>query len=131
MFDRAFVRFTANTRVHGDLILSESLGVIRFGLLVYPDDFPVPEVKGIVAANIGGFEVIAKVVSAAEIHSFTLREDESLLLLERFTNNEVVDFTLTFASGDEKRFKIYPSGDRNFYVWAEMFRTCIREHPNP
>ena len=29
---------------------------------------------------------------------------------------------------DMKQFKIYPSGDRTFYVWANMFQTCIRSH---
>ena len=127
-FDKIFVRFTAHTRLHGDVIPEDALGVIRFGMHIYPSDRLVPEDDRIQIANIGGFEVEARGVTVADIQMFTLHEDESLVLLQRFINNEVIDFSLRFTSGDERQFKIYPSGDRNFYVWAEMFRTCIKEN---
>lgn len=127
-FDQAFVRFAANTQIYGDLIPPESLGVIQFHLYVYPEEFPVPSSQRIVRANLGGHPSEANVVPNAEIHIFSLEADESAQLLQRFVNNEIVDFELTFANGDQRQFSIYPSGDRTFYVWAEMFRTCIRTH---
>lgn len=127
-FDRAFVRFVANTHLHGDLIPPESLGVIQFHLYVYPEDFPLPASQRIVRASLGGYPSKANVVSNAEIHIFSLEEDESAQLLQRFIDSETVDFELSFANGDQRQFRIYPSGDRTFYVWAEMFRTCIRTH---
>lgn len=127
-FDRAFVRFTANTQLHGDLIPPESLGVIQFHLYVYPENFPLQDSQRIAEASLGGHHSEANIVSNAEIHIFSLQEDESAELLRRFINSETVDFELKFENGDKTQFKIYPSGDRTFYVWAEMFRTCIRSH---
>lgn len=128
VFDRAFVRFSANTRLHGSLIPSDGLGVIRFHLYIYPEDFPTVSSERIVEATLGGFRAEAQVVSNAEIHIFSLQSDESAQLLQRFINNETVDFDLKLASGEERQFKIYSSGDRTFYVWAAMFKTCIREN---
>ncbi len=128
VFDKAFVRFVANTRLHGDTIPKESLGVIRFHLYVYPEDFPIAETEKILEANLGGFIAEAKVVSNAEIHTFSLEEKESARLLQRFIDNEAVGFGLKFANGEERKFKIYASGNRTFYVWAEMFNACIREN---
>jgi len=119
-FDRAFVRFTANTRFRG-----ESLGVIRFDMFVYPED-PKETSEGILEANLGGYRSEAKVLSG--IHTFSLDEEESIQLLERFIDSQIVEFELKFASGDVKQFQIYPSGNRTFYVWANMFRTCIQTH---
>jgi hypothetical protein len=127
-FDRAFVRFAANTQLHGSLIPPESLGLIRFHLYVYPEDFPIATSERIIEASLGGYRSEANVVSNAEIHTFSLNAEESAQLLRRFTDNEVVEFELKFANGDMKQFKIYPSGDRTFYVWANMFQTCIRSH---
>ena len=127
-FDRAFVRFSANTQLHGDLTPPESLGVIQFHLYVYPEYSPVEASQRIVRANLGGYPSEANVVSNAEIHTFSLGEDESAQLLQRFINSEMIEFELSFANGDQRQFKIYPSGDRTFYVWADMFRTCIRSH---
>lgn len=128
VFDKAFVRFVANTRLHGDIIRKDSLGVVRFHLYVYPEDFPIAETEKILAATLGGFHSEAKVVSNAEIHTFSLEPKESANLLQRFINNEAVDFELKFAKGEERKFKLYPPGNRTFYVWAEMFNTCIREN---
>ena len=127
-FDRAFVRFAANTRSHGDLIPKESLGVIRFHLYVYPDDFPIAETERILEARLGGFHSEVDVISNAEIHVFSLEENESAILLQRFIDNDAVEFELNFATGDRREFKIYPTGDRTFFIWAEMFNTCIREN---
>jgi len=121
-FDRAFVRFVANTQLHGD----DSLGVIRFHLYVYPEDLPIASSERIVDASLGGFHSEAKVLS--NIHTFSLNEDESAQLLQRFIDSEIVEFELKFATGDVKQFKIYPSGNRTFYVWADMFHTCIKSH---
>ena len=82
----------------------------------------------IIEASLGGVRTEANVVSNAEIHIFSLDEDDSAQLLQRFINNEIVDFELILANGDKKDFKIYPSGDRTFYVWADMFQTCIESH---
>ena len=71
---------------------------------------------------------LPNVVSNAEIYIFSLGEEESVQLLQRFVDNKVVEFELTFANGDVRGFKLYPSGDRTFYVWEEMFQTCIRSH---
>jgi hypothetical protein len=127
-FHKAFIRFVANTQLLGNLIPPESLGVITFHLYVYPEDFPVAASEMIVEASLGGVRTEANVVSNAEIHIFSLDEDESAKLLQRFIDNEVVDFELILANGDKKAFKIYPSGDRTFYVWADMFQTCIESH---
>jgi hypothetical protein len=97
-------------------------------LYLYPEHFPLAANDRIFEATLNGFRSKANVVSNAEIHIFSLSEVESAQLLQRFINNEIVDFGLKFANGDEKQFKIYPSGDRTFYVWADMFQTCIRSH---
>ena len=123
-FDRAFVRFTANTQLHG----TEPLGTIRFSLDVYPDDCPIANSERIIEASLGGYRTEANVVSNAEIHQFSLNAYEYVQLLQRFTDNEVVEFELKFANGDKRQFKIYPSGDRTFYVWADMFQSCSRSH---
>ncbi len=127
-FDQAFVRFVANTQLHGSLIPPESLGVIRFHLYVYPEDMPNAPATSerIIEASLGGFHSEANEVSS--IHIFSLNEDESAQLLQRFIDSEIVEFELTFANGDMRQFKIYPSGDRTFYVWANMFQTCIETH---
>ena len=124
-FDRAFVRFWANTQFR-----DESLGVIRFHLYVYPEDMPnaPPASERIVEASLGGYRSEANLLTTAEIHTFSLNADQSVQLLQRFTDNEIVEFELTFANGDMKQFKIYPSGNRTFYVWADMFHTCIKSH---
>lgn len=119
-FDRASLRFTANTQLQG-----ESLGVIRFALEVYPEDLR-PTSERITAANLGGYRGEAKMES--EIQTFLLNAEESMQLLQRFTDSEIVAFELKFANGDTRLFKIYPSGDRTFYVWANMFQTCIKTH---
>jgi len=82
----------------------------------------------IIEASIGGYRSEAKFLSTAGIHAFLLGVDESAQLLQRFTDNETVEIELKFASGDLRQFKIYPSGNRTFYVWADMFQTCIRSH---
>ena len=128
VFNKAFIRFVANTRLHGNLTPTDSLGVIYFHLYVYPENFLVAEIETIHEATLGGFHSKAKVVSNAQIHTFTLKEEESARLLQRFVKNELVSFQLKLANGEERKFKIYPSGDRTFYVWAEMFNTCIREN---
>ena len=128
VFDKAFVRFVADTRLHGDLIPADSLGVIRFHLYVYPADFPIAETEKILAATLGGFHSEARVVSNAEIHTFSLGEQESARLFQWFIDNEAISFELELANGEEREFKIYPTGNRTFYVWAEMFNTCIREN---
>ena len=127
-FNKAFVRFSANTRLHGDLIPKDSLSVVQFHLYVYPESFPVADSDRIVAAELGGFRTAANVVSNAQIHVFSLDRDDSMQLLNRFIKNERVDFRLHFADGAERQFSIYPSGDKTFYVWAEMFKTCIRQN---
>ena len=119
-FDRAFVRFTANTQLQG-----ESLGVIRFALEFYPEDLQ-PTSDRITEANLGGYRGEAIVLS--EIQTFLLNAEESMQLLQRFTDSEIVAFELKFANGDTRQFKIYPPGDRTFYVWANMFQTCIKTH---
>lgn len=119
-FDQAFVRFSANTQLH-----DESLGVIQFHLMVYPEDLKATSER-ITEANLGGYRGEANVVS--EIQTFSLNAEESMQLLQRFTDSEIVAFELKFASGDTRQFKIYPPGDRTFYVWANMFQTCIQTH---
>ena len=123
-FDRAFIRFVADAQLHGE----DSLGVIRFHLYVYPEVLPNAPATSerIIEASLGGFHSEAKEVS--NIHTFSLNEDESTQLLQRFINNEIVEFELKFANGDMKQFKIYPSGNRTFYVLADMFHTCIKSH---
>ena len=64
----------------------------------------------------------------SNIHTFSLNEDESAQLFQRFIDNEIVEFELIFANDDMRQFKIYPSGNRTFYVWANMFQTCIETH---
>ena len=130
MFNSAFVRFTTTTQTHGNVITEDQLDILRFDLYVYPEKEPVPGDHRILSANIGGFESEARIVSRAEIHVFSLEENESFLLLQRFRNNEVVDFQLRFADGHESEFKIYPSGDRNFHVLEGMFHTCVRLNRN-
>lgn len=115
--------FGVRTQLHGELIDSISLDVIRFHLYVYAEDFLVPRHARITRASLGGYLREPVVSPITETHVFSLDESESAELLERFTDNEVVDFELIFANGDVRTFRIYPSGDRTFYVWAEIFRS--------
>jgi hypothetical protein len=130
MFNGAFVRFETTTQTHGNVITEDQLDIFRFDLYVYPDSHPVPKEQRILSASLGGFEASARIVSNAEIHIFSLNEDESYRLLQRFMANEVVPFELRFANGERTQFKIYPPGDRNFHVLEAMFRTCVRENRN-
>ena len=114
----------ADAQLHGD----DSLGVIRFHLYVYPEAMPNAPATSerISEASLGGFHSEAKELSS--IHTFSLNEDESTQLLQRFIDSEIVEFELALANGDKRQFKIYPSGNRTFYVWANMFQTCIETH---
>jgi len=109
--------------MHGD-----SPGVIRFSLTVYPEDMPTPPAapERIVEASLGGFPSEAILLTTAEIQVFLLSAGDSARLLQRFTDNEIVEFELKFKNRDVKKFKIYPTGYRTFYVWASMFQACIR-----
>lgn len=127
-FRTAFVRFTTMTRTHGNLITEDQLDILEFALLVYPANHTVPESARILSANLGGFEAEPDIGPVEEIHTFSLDEQESFLLRQKFLNNEVVDFTLRFASGEERQFSIYPSGDRNFHVLEAMFQACIQNN---
>ena len=55
---------------------------------------------------------------------------ESLVIYERFMNNERVDFALLFANGEYRQFKVPTFVVGNFEIWAAMFQTCIRENHN-
>lgn len=126
MFNGAFVRFTTTTKTHGDVITADQLDKLRFDLYVYPETQPVPENERIVSASLGGFESVPNVVSRTEIYIFSLNEDESFLLLQRFLSYEAADFELRFADGRNAEFSIYPSGNRDFHVLEGMFQTCVR-----
>ena len=127
--DRLFARFAASTRTHFGLIPEEKLFKTRFELHFYGEDgHPVAEDDQILSAKIGEFEMNSPADPNAWILTFSLDEDKTLSLLQRFNDNEVVEVAVRFADGEERRSKIYPSGDRNFHVWAEMFKTCIREN---
>lgn len=130
MFNSAFVRFAKTTRTHGSVITKDELDKLQFSLYVYPEGHSLPAEQKILSANLGGFEAEARVVSAADIHIFSLPEHESSRLLQRFLAHEVVEFVLRFANGKEATFAIHPSGDRNFRVWEAMFQTCVRENRN-
>lgn len=132
-FDRLFAQFAASTRTHFGLIPEENLFKIRFGLFFYGEDGhdPAPEDR-VMAAKIGGFKLSPRETqSVAGILAFSLAEGESLLLLEQFTQNKTIEVAVVFADGEERQSKIYPGGDKDFRVWAEMFRTCIRENVGP
>lgn len=132
-FDRLFAQFTSSTRTQFGLIPEEQLFKIRFGLLFYGEDGHDPEPEDrITAANIGNFKMAPQEMqSVAGILAFTLDEEESLLLLEQFKQNKTIEVAVVFADGEERQSKIYPGGDKDFRVWAAMFRTCIRENVGP
>ena len=100
------MRFTANTQLRG-----ESLGVIRFHLEIHSEDLKATSER-ITEANLGGY--LGEGNTLSEIQSFSLNAEESMQLLQRFTDSEVVAFELKFASGDTRQLNIYPSGDRTF-----------------
>lgn len=128
--DRLFIRFSAHTRADG-LIPVESLGEIRFELFFYGEDGHVPAVNDhVVLAKFDKFEMVKRDSRNDWIESFWLSEHDSLSMLNKFGNNETVELTVQFADGEERKSKIYPSGDQDFHVWAEMFKTCIRESIN-
>ncbi len=126
-YHKAIIRFMANTRTHGDIITSDQIGVISFSLLVYPYRYPVDENDKIVTAKIDKYVVPPTVLDHSDIHMFTLSKEASLNLLQKFVDNEMVDFSLQLASGEGKPFKVYPSGNRTFNVLEKMFKTCINE----
>lgn len=129
-FNGAFVRFATTTRTHGNIITADQLDILQFALYVYPERPPVRDDQRITSAVLGGFAADARIVPNADIHMFTLDEAESQQLLQRFMNNETVDFELRFANGNAAQFQIHDSGDRNFHVWEAMFRTCVRANRN-
>lgn len=125
-FNGAFVRFATTTKTHADIITEEQLDVLRFELYVHPETGLLLPNQRIRSANLGGFE--SKPRGGRGIHIFSLDEDQSYVLLERFLRHEVVKFELRFADGTIAAFEIHPSGDRNFGVWEAMFQTCIRHN---
>ncbi len=130
--DRLFARFAASTRTHYGLIPEEKLFKIRFSLHFYGENGHDPAVDDLIAsANIGGITMTPPEKVHAGILAFSLDEEDTSLLMQRFTDNERVEVLITFGDGKESRSTIYPSGDRDFHVWAAMFRTCIRENIGP
>ena len=132
-FDRLFAQFTASTRTHFGLVPEEELFKIRFGLLFYGENGRDPEPEDrIMAASIETFRLSPREKQSVHgILAFGLAERESLLLLEQFKLNKTIEVNIVFADGEERSTKIYPSGDKDFFVWAEMFKTCIRENVRP
>lgn len=130
VYDQAFVQFTATTQTQKDVSPEGHLDKLLFGLLIYPDTQPVPEDQKILAADIGGYEVEVTAIVPAGIQAFTLDGDRAANLFQRFIDNQIVEFTIRLANGDERNFKIYPSGNRNFHVWAAMFQTCVSRNRN-
>lgn len=128
--DRLFIRFSASTRSDG-LIPVESLGKIRFELFFYGEDGHVPAVNDhVVLAKFDEFKMVKKESRNDWIESFWLSERDSLSMLEKLSDHEAVELIFQFADGETRKSKIYPSGDRDFHVWTEMFKTCIRESIN-
>ncbi len=127
-FNRAHVHFIANTFSHGDIIKEEDLGKIRFLLQLEPVTASVDDDQKISIARIAGFETPASIYPTRDIHQFWLEGDNSMNLLKKIENDEVIDFSLFLESGKIVEFEIYPSGNRNGHVWVAMFNTCVREH---
>ncbi len=128
--DRLFARLAASTRTHYGLIPEEMLFKTLFELHFYGEDgHPVPEEDQILSVNVGEFEMSSATDKKnAWILTFGLDEEDTLSLLQSFIDNQIVEIVVQFADGEERRSKIYPSGDRDFHVWAEMLKTCIREN---
>jgi hypothetical protein len=127
--DRLFASFVANTRTHYGLIPEEMLFKTRFKLLFYgADGHPVPGEDQILSVKIDSLEMTSSTVQEGWILVFSLDEKDTSSLLQRFSNNQIVEIVVQFADGEERRSKIYPSGDKDFHVWADMFRTCVREN---
>lgn len=132
IFDRAFARFAASTRTHYGLIPEEELFKVRFELHFYGENGQVAAKDDlIVSAKIGEFEMNPPERFDFWILTFALNEDDTSSLLQVFKDNQRVEVVVRFANGEERKSKIYPSGDRDFRVWAEMFKTCIRENVGP
>ena len=117
----ATVRFNAVTKTRKN----EGAGVILFNFLLHPSYGDTPLDKQLLSVNLGGFEGKPAVYDNSQGNSVWLNEHDSALLLEKFMRNEIVEFSLKFNSGIERKFKIYPSGGGTFYVWEAMFRKCI------
>lgn len=128
--DRLFARFAAFTRTFG-LVPEEMLFKIIFSLHFYGEDGRlVAKEDSISSVKVGDFEMNLQDDSSDWILTFVLPGDQTSLLLQRFRENQVVEIVAQFADGEERRSKIYPSGDRDFQVWAAMLETCIRENIN-
>lgn len=126
--DRLFARFIAGTRTHVGLIPEEELFKIRFELLFYgAGGQPVPEKDQIISVRIDEFDM-ELLIDKNDWILTRLDEGDTSSLLERFRENQIVEVVVQFADGEERRSKIYPSGDGEFHVWEAMFRTCIREN---
>lgn len=129
--DRLFIRFSASTSTHYGLIPAELLGKIRFELLVYGENGRAPaEGDRVVLARFDDLETVRKDSRNDWIESFEMSGTDSLRMLEKLSDNETVVLTMQFADGEQVESRIYPSGDRDFHVWAAMLQTCIRESLN-
>lgn len=126
--DRLFASFAASTSTHYGLIPEDLLSKTRFHLAFYGEDGNhVPEDDRILSVKVGEFQMSLLTDQNAWIQSFGLDEDDASSLLQVFSGNQKVEVVVLFADGEERRSTIYPSGDKDFHVWAAMFKTCIRE----
>lgn len=120
---RASIRFHANTQSRGDVIPPNQVGRILFVVQIVRGYTPDIEQWGIQSVNVGQFEVTSK--KNDHQYDFFFSEEGSAQIMKRLEKNETLELVFNLTNGEKLESQIFPGGNRNFAVWADLFRYCI------
>jgi hypothetical protein len=128
IYNGASLRFTGNAEIISDDANADDLGGMQFYLTISAADWPVETEKLIIAADIGGINVVPFVSPKTGEHNFVLDPDRALLAYQQFMDSGAVQFTLYFSNDETRQFSVRSLPKGRFKLWAAMFQTCIREN---
>jgi hypothetical protein len=128
IYNGASLQFSGNAEIISDDANADDLGGMQFYLTISAADWPVETEKLIIAADIGGINVVPFVSPKTGEHSFVLDPDRALLVYRQFMDSDSVDFTLYFSNDETRQFSVRSRIKGRFKLWAAMFQTCIREN---
>lgn len=121
---RVIVRIHVSTRTDGTVITANQIGqqLLALQLTAIEDQ---SEKERVVLVDFGGvlLENQGKIYGQT-IEDFWLSENDTKSILDRLEKNEAVPLVFHLANGTKFTTKIYDLGNRNFYVWREVFDAC-------
>lgn len=82
----------------------------------------------VIGVDIGSFSIDARygVSNRGRSDDYWLSAEQTQVILSRFEDNEAIIVTFSLASGVQLSSTLYPPGNKNFYVWREVFETCAQ-----